>query len=121
MECREAPAASTVGVAGVTVNFAPPAGGRVGSASVTTNQAGQAASSLTLGGALGAQSFAAVALGFSVAIPATAIALGLAATFNRNDPLTGRVLLVGTFWILPLAYFIRDTPLVSSAVRGSQA
>ncbi|HEU5174235.1 MAG TPA: ABC transporter permease subunit, partial [Gemmatimonadaceae bacterium] len=40
------------------------------------------------------------------AIPATAIALGLAATFNRNDPLTGRVLLVGTFWILPLAYFV---------------
>jgi iron(III) transport system permease protein len=53
------------------------------------------------------------------AIPATAIALGLAATFNRNDPLTGRVLLVGTFWILPLAYFIRDTPLVASAVEGS--
>jgi len=53
------------------------------------------------------------------AIPATAIALGLAATFNQNDPLTGRVLLVGTFWILPLAYFIRDTPLVASAVESS--
>jgi iron(III) transport system permease protein len=53
------------------------------------------------------------------AIPATAIALGLAATFNRNDLLTGRVLLVGTFWILPLAYFIRDTPLVASAVESS--
>ena len=53
------------------------------------------------------------------AIPATAIALGLAATFNRNDILTGRVLLVGTFWILPLAYFIRDIPLVASAVESS--
>lgn len=53
------------------------------------------------------------------AIPATAIALGLAATFNRNDPLSGRVLLVGTFWILPLAYFIRGLPLVSTAVEGS--
>ena len=53
------------------------------------------------------------------AIPATAIALGLAATFNRNDLLSGRVLLVGTFWILPLAYFIRDIPLVASAVEGS--
>jgi iron(III) transport system permease protein len=53
------------------------------------------------------------------AIPATAIALGLAATFSRNDFLTGRVLLVGTFWILPLAYFIRDTPLVASAVESS--
>ena len=53
------------------------------------------------------------------AIPATAIALGLAATFNRNDLLTGRVLLVGTFWILPVAYFIRDIPLVASAVESS--
>ncbi len=53
------------------------------------------------------------------AIPATAIALGLAATFSRNDLLTGRVLLVGTFWILPLAYFIRDIPLVASAVESS--
>jgi iron(III) transport system permease protein len=53
------------------------------------------------------------------AIPATAIALGLAATFSRNDLVTGRVLLVGTFWILPLAYFIRDTPLVASAVESS--
>jgi iron(III) transport system permease protein len=53
------------------------------------------------------------------AIPATAIALGLAATFNRNDFLAARVLLVGTFWILPLAYFIRDIPLVASAVESS--
>lgn len=53
------------------------------------------------------------------AIPATAIALGLAATFNRNDLFSARILLVGTFWILPLAYFIRDIPLVASAVEGS--
>ncbi|MBA3890630.1 MAG: iron ABC transporter permease [Gemmatimonadaceae bacterium] len=53
------------------------------------------------------------------AIPATAIALGLAATFNRNDPLTGRVLLVGTFWILPLAYFVRNIPIVAGAVEAS--
>ena len=53
------------------------------------------------------------------AIPATAIAIGLAATFNRNDPLSARVLLVGTFWILPLAYFIRGVPLVATAVEGS--
>ncbi len=53
------------------------------------------------------------------AIPATAIALGLAATFNRNDIASFRVLLVGTFWILPLAYFIRDIPLVASAVESS--
>lgn len=53
------------------------------------------------------------------AIPATAIALGLAATFDRNDPGHLRVLLVGTFWILPLAYFIRGIPLVTTATEGS--
>jgi iron(III) transport system permease protein len=53
------------------------------------------------------------------AIPATAIALGLAATFNRNDLSSARILLVGTFWILPLAYFIRNIPLVSTAVESS--
>jgi len=53
------------------------------------------------------------------AIPGTAVALGLLATFNANDPLRGKLLLVGTFWILPLAYFVRDIPLVTSAVEGS--
>lgn len=53
------------------------------------------------------------------AIPGTAVALGLLATFNKNDLATGKVLLVGTFWILPLAYFVRDIPLVASAVEGS--
>jgi iron(III) transport system permease protein len=53
------------------------------------------------------------------AIPATAIALGLAATFNRNELHTARILLVGTFWILPLAYFVRDIPLVATAVESS--
>lgn len=53
------------------------------------------------------------------AIPGTAIALGLLATFNRNDLSAGKVLLVGTYWILPLAYFVRNIPLVSSAVEGS--
>jgi iron(III) transport system permease protein len=53
------------------------------------------------------------------AIPATAIGLGLAATFDVNHPLTGRVLLVGTFWILPLAYFVRNVPVLTSAVEGS--
>ena len=38
---------------------------------------------------------------------------------QRNDLATARVLVVGTFWILPLAYFIRDIPLVATAVEGS--
>lgn len=53
------------------------------------------------------------------AIPGTAIAIGLASTFDRNSLLGARVLLVGTFWILPLAYFVRGIPLVSSATEGS--
>ena len=53
------------------------------------------------------------------AIPATAIAIGLASTFDRNNLTTGRILLVGTFWILPLAYFVRGVPLVATAVEGS--
>jgi iron(III) transport system permease protein len=53
------------------------------------------------------------------AIPATAIALGLAATFNRNDPASARVLLVGTFWILPFAYFVRNIPLVVTPAAAS--
>ena len=53
------------------------------------------------------------------AIPATAIALGLAATFDVNQPAMGRFLLVGTFWILPFAYFVRNIPVVTSAVEGS--
>jgi iron(III) transport system permease protein len=53
------------------------------------------------------------------AIPATAIAIGLAATFDVNDLKTGRLILIGTFWILPLAYFIRGIPLVATAVESS--
>ena len=53
------------------------------------------------------------------AIPATAIAIGLATTFDRNNLATGRVLLIGTFWILPLAYFIRGVPIVAGAVDSS--
>jgi iron(III) transport system permease protein len=52
-------------------------------------------------------------------IPPTAIAIGLIATFNANDPARGKILLVGTFWILPVAYFIRGLPLVTSAVQSS--
>ncbi len=65
-------ASDGVGIPGVPVNFAAPAGGKVGSTTVTTDASGSASTSLTLGGAVGPQSFAAVAQGFSVAIAATA-------------------------------------------------
>ncbi|MFQ5825293.1 MAG: ABC transporter permease [bacterium] len=46
------------------------------------------------------------------AIPGTVIGIGLIVTFNRPTPFTAGQILVGTFWILPLAYFIRNLPLV---------
>jgi iron(III) transport system permease protein len=49
------------------------------------------------------------------ALPGTVIAIGLSTTFSANQPLAGRFVLVGTFWILPLAYFIRNIPLVAQA------
>lgn len=53
------------------------------------------------------------------ALPGTVIAVALASTFAVNQPWAGRFLLVGTFWILPLAYFIRNIPLVTRATVAS--
>ena len=53
------------------------------------------------------------------ALPGTVLAVALASTFSVNEPLAGRVVLVGTFAILPLAYFIRNIPLVTRAALAS--
>ncbi|HUF74710.1 MAG TPA: iron ABC transporter permease [Longimicrobiales bacterium] len=53
------------------------------------------------------------------ALPGTVLAIALATTFSVNQPLTGRFLLVGTFAMLPLAYFIRNIPLVTRAALAS--
>ncbi|MBM2840829.1 MAG: hypothetical protein HW412_1357 [Bacteroidetes bacterium] len=53
-----------------------------------------------------------VLFNLSFAIPGTVVAIGLIYTFNRPTPLSGYTVLVGTFWILPLAYFIRTYPLI---------
>lgn len=53
------------------------------------------------------------------ALPGTAIAIGLASTFDRTSLATLRVLLIGTFWILPFAYFVRGIPLVAGAAESS--
>ena len=52
------------------------------------------------------------------ALPGTIVALNLATTFSQQNLLQGRVLLVGTFWILPVTYFIRNIPLVVRAVQA---
>lgn len=53
------------------------------------------------------------------ALPGTVLAIALASTFSVSEPLQGRFLLVGTFFILPLAYFIRNIPLVTRAALAS--
>ena len=53
------------------------------------------------------------------ALPGTVVAMALATTFSANEPWFGRLVLVGTFWILPLAYFIRNIPLVAQAAIAS--
>jgi iron(III) transport system permease protein len=53
------------------------------------------------------------------ALPGTVLAIALASTFSVNRPLQGRFVLVGTFAILPLAYFIRNIPLVTRAALSS--
>jgi iron(III) transport system permease protein len=46
------------------------------------------------------------------AIPGTVIAVNLIVAFIEPGVLTAGTVLVGSFWILPLAYFIRHIPLI---------
>jgi len=46
------------------------------------------------------------------AIPGTVVAIGLILAFNSPSMFAGNATLVGTFWILPIAYFVRTYPLV---------
>ncbi|HEX6645255.1 MAG TPA: iron ABC transporter permease [Gemmatimonadales bacterium] len=50
------------------------------------------------------------------AVPGTVFAIALAAAFSVDSPATLRVILVGTIWILPLAYVIRNLPITGRAV-----
>jgi iron(III) transport system permease protein len=52
-------------------------------------------------------------LGLPWAVPGTVFAIALATAFSVRDPAAGRWILVGTVWILPLAYLIRSLPLTS--------
>lgn len=53
------------------------------------------------------------------AIPGTVLAIALATTFSVHRPWTGQWVLVGTGLILPLAYFVRNVPLVTRAALAS--
>jgi iron(III) transport system permease protein len=50
------------------------------------------------------------------AVPGTVFAIALATAFSVHAPWVGRVVLVGTIWILPLAYLVRNLPITSRAI-----
>jgi len=53
------------------------------------------------------------------AIPGTVVALNLIVAFDAPSPLSFGQVLVGSFWILPLAYFVRHIPLVVRATTAA--
>lgn len=53
------------------------------------------------------------------ALPGTVVAIAIAEAYGRENPLTGSFILVGTFWILPVIYFLRFMPIVVRAVQAS--
>jgi len=68
----------------------------------------------------GAKALEATAL-LPFAIPGTVLAINFILAFNTPTVFTAYQILVGTFWILPLAYVVRNLPLVvRSAIAGLQ-
>ena len=48
----------------------------------------------------------------------TVVAVSIAESYGQPSWLLGSFILVGTFWILPVVYFLRFMPLVVRAVAG---
>ena len=53
------------------------------------------------------------------ALPGTVVAVAIAEAYGKENPLTGTFILAGTFWILPVIYFLRFMPLVVRSVQAS--
>lgn len=53
------------------------------------------------------------------ALPGTVVAVAIAEAYGQSTWLLGSYVLVGTFWILPVIYFLRFMPLVVRAVQAS--
>jgi iron(III) transport system permease protein len=66
-----------------------------------------------------AGTWANLALTLPYAVPGTVVAVAFILAFNRPVLPGLPTLLVGTFWILPLAYFVREYPVVIRAVSAS--
>ena len=50
------------------------------------------------------------------AVPGTVLAIAMATMFSVKAPWVGRWLLIGTVFILPLAYTVRNIPIVAGSV-----
>jgi iron(III) transport system permease protein len=55
-------------------------------------------------------------IGVPWVVPGTVFAVALATTFSVNQPLALRFVLIGTPWLLPLAYLLRDLPVTGRAL-----
>jgi iron(III) transport system permease protein len=53
------------------------------------------------------------------ALPGTVVAISIAEAYGSSSVLLGSFILVGTFWILPVVYFLRFMPLVIRAVQSN--
>ncbi len=53
-----------------------------------------------------------IVLSLPFGVPGTVIAVGLILSFNRPSLFSFHSILVGTFWIMPLAYAVRNLPLL---------
>jgi iron(III) transport system permease protein len=53
------------------------------------------------------------------AVPGTVFAIALATMFSVSQPWFGRIVLIGTAWLLPLAYLVRSLPIVGRAMVSS--
>ena len=53
------------------------------------------------------------------ALPGTVVAVSIAEAYGQPSMLLGSFVLVGTFWILPVIYFLRFMPLVVRALQAS--
>ncbi len=53
------------------------------------------------------------------AIPGTVVAINLIVTFSEPSALSAGHILVGSLWLMPLAYFIRNIPIIVRATIAS--
>jgi iron(III) transport system permease protein len=73
---------------------------------------------IAMGGSRRIRKLALVLLTIPYAVPGTVVAIAFILAFNVPTFLSASTVLVGTYWILPLAYFVREYPII---VRSASA